>query len=76
MRLKAVEVLARMGPDAREAVPDLVTLLDDPDDRIRKATTHARPHRPRRRPRRSRPDGPLLQAEPSPPVELQPVPME
>ena len=75
VRLKAVEVLARMGPDAREAVPDLVTLLDDADDRIRKATTRTLG--------RIGPDAApavpalmrsLLQAEPTPPVELQPVP--
>src|SRR5262245_24698447 len=39
VRLKAVQVLARMGSDAKEAVPDLVVLLDDPDERIRKAAT-------------------------------------
>ena len=75
VRLKAVEVLARMGPDARESVPDLVALLDDPDDRIRKAATRTLG--------RIGPDAApavpalmrsLLQAEPSPPVELQPVP--
>src|SRR5690349_4573148 len=31
VRLKGVEVLGRMGADAREAVPHLVRLLDDPD---------------------------------------------
>lgn len=75
VRLKAVEVLARMGSDARDAVPDLVTLLDDQDDRIRKAATRTLG--------RIGPDAApavpalmrsLLQAEPSPPVELQPVP--
>ena len=39
VRLKAVEVLGRMGPDAQDAVPDLVRLLDDPDEAIRKAAT-------------------------------------
>lgn len=37
-RLRAVEVLGRMGADAKTAVPDLVPLLDDPDLRVRKAT--------------------------------------
>jgi hypothetical protein len=36
-RLKAVEVLGRMGPNAQAAVPELTRLLDDPDERIRKA---------------------------------------
>jgi HEAT repeat protein len=30
-----------MGSDAKEAVPDLIRLLDDPDERIRKAATRA-----------------------------------
>lgn len=37
-RLRAVEVLGRMGADAKSAVPELVPLLDDPDLRVRKAT--------------------------------------
>lgn len=37
VRLKGVEVLGRMGADAREAVPNLVNLLDDPDLAVRKA---------------------------------------
>jgi HEAT repeat protein len=37
VRLKGVEVLGRMGADAREAVPQLVRLLDDPDLAVRKA---------------------------------------
>ena len=37
VRLKGVEVLGRMGADAREAVPQLVQLLDDPDLAVRKA---------------------------------------
>jgi hypothetical protein len=36
-RLKAVEVLGRMGADAKDAVPQLVRLLDDPDLNVRKA---------------------------------------
>ena len=36
-RLKGVEVLGRMGADARDAVPQLVRLLDDPDPAVRKA---------------------------------------
>jgi HEAT repeat protein len=38
MRLRAVEVLGRMGADAKAAVPALIPLLDDPDPRVRKAT--------------------------------------
>ncbi|HMC10421.1 MAG TPA: HEAT repeat domain-containing protein [Pirellulaceae bacterium] len=38
VRLKAVEVLGRMGADAQAAVPELVKLLDDPDLGVRKAT--------------------------------------
>lgn len=37
VRLKATEVLGRMGPEAAEAVGELVRLLDDPDVRVRKA---------------------------------------
>jgi HEAT repeat protein len=36
-RLRAAEVLARMGSDAQDAVPALTRLLDDPDEQIRKA---------------------------------------
>jgi hypothetical protein len=39
VRLKAVEVLGRMGDDAAAAVPDLIKLLDDPDPDVRKAAT-------------------------------------
>jgi HEAT repeat protein len=41
LRLKTVEVLARMGPEAQEAVPRLVELLNDPDPAVRKAATRA-----------------------------------
>jgi hypothetical protein len=37
VRLKATEVLGRMGEDAKDAVPELVRLLDDPDLAVRKA---------------------------------------
>jgi hypothetical protein len=37
VRLKAIEVLGRMGSDAHEAVPELINLLDDPDPTVRKA---------------------------------------
>jgi hypothetical protein len=40
-RLRAAEVLARMGSDAKDAVPALTRLLDDPDEEIRKAATRA-----------------------------------
>jgi hypothetical protein len=38
IKLKAIEVLGRMGPEAQGAVPVLTTLLQDPEERIRKAT--------------------------------------
>ena len=37
VRLKAIEVLARMGADAKDAVPELIRLLEDPDEEVRKA---------------------------------------
>lgn len=37
VRLKAIDVLARVGSDAEPAVPDLVQLLDDEDPRVRRA---------------------------------------
>ena len=37
VRLKAVEVLGRMGEDAQGAVPELVQLLNDPDAEVRKS---------------------------------------
>jgi HEAT repeats len=77
VRLKAVQVLARMGSDAKDAVPDLVVLLDDPDERIRKATTRTLGRiGPEAAPAVPALMRSLLQAEPSPPVELQPVPVE
>ena len=36
-RLKAIEVLGRMGSDWRHAVPELIKLLDDADPAVRKA---------------------------------------
>jgi HEAT repeat protein len=41
VRLKAVDVLSHMGPDAHEAVPRLVKLLGDPDPTVRKAAARA-----------------------------------
>jgi hypothetical protein len=77
VRLKAVQVLARMGSDAKEAVPDLVVLLDDPDERIRKAATRTLGRiGPEAAPAVPALMRSLLQAEPTPPVELQPVPVE
>lgn len=78
VRLKATEVLARMGSDAKEAVPDLVLLLDDPDERIRKAATRTLgrigPESANAVPALMRS---LLQAEPEAPTgDLQPVPVE
>src|SRR4051794_33192507 len=37
VRLKAIEVLGRMGSDAQDAVPELIKLLDDTDPGVRKA---------------------------------------
>jgi len=37
VRLKAVEVLSRIGPEAESASPQLIPLLDDPDPAVRKA---------------------------------------
>ena len=39
VRLKAVEVLGRMGDDAAPAVPDLIRLLDDPNPDVQKSAT-------------------------------------
>ncbi len=39
VRLKAIEVLGRMGDDAAPAVPDLVRLLNDPDPDVQKSAT-------------------------------------
>ena len=39
VRVKAIEVLGRMGADAKDAVPHLVKLLDDPSEAVRKAAT-------------------------------------
>jgi hypothetical protein len=36
VREKALDVLARMGPDAQAAVPELIRLLDDPNPEVRK----------------------------------------
>ena len=41
VRLKAVEVLGRMGEGAQEAVPELMRLLNDPDVSVRKAAARA-----------------------------------
>ncbi|HEX5103979.1 MAG TPA: HEAT repeat domain-containing protein, partial [Pirellulaceae bacterium] len=76
VRLKAVEVLARMGSDANPAVPDLVALLDDPDERIRKAATRTLGRiGPEAAPAVPALMRSLLQPEPSLPA-LQPVPVE
>jgi hypothetical protein len=39
VRLKAIEVLGRMGDDAAPAVPDLIRLLDDPNPDVQKSAT-------------------------------------
>jgi HEAT repeat protein len=41
VRVKAADVLGRMGADATDAVPELVRLLDDPDERVRKTAARA-----------------------------------
>lgn len=78
VRLKAAEVLARMGTDAKEAATPLTLVLDDNDERVRKAATRAlgmigeeaAPAVPALM--RS-----LMQPEPLPPAgNLQPVPRE
>lgn len=78
VRLKAVDVLARMGNDAKDATPDLIRLLDDPDERIRKAATRALgiigPEAAPAVPALMRS---LMQPEPLPPAgELKPVPLQ
>jgi HEAT repeat protein len=76
VRLRATEVLARMGADAKDAVPDLVVLLDDPDERIRKAAARTLGRiGPESAPAVPALMRSLLEAEPTaPPVDLQPVP--
>jgi hypothetical protein len=37
VRLRAIDVLSRVGSDAEPAVPDLIQLLDDEDPRVRRA---------------------------------------
>lgn len=78
VRLKAAEVLARMGTDAKPAAADLTRLLDDPDERIRKAAARALgmigPDAADAVPALMRS---LTQPEPPPPTgELRPVPRE
>jgi hypothetical protein len=41
VRKRALEVLLRMGPDAKEAVPALVALLEDEDEELRKGAAVA-----------------------------------
>ena len=41
MRRAAAEVLGGLGPAAKDAVPDLVKLLDDPDEGVRWAAASA-----------------------------------
>jgi hypothetical protein len=41
IRREAVGVLVRMGPDAKDAVPDLIVLLDDEDEATRKLAARA-----------------------------------
>jgi HEAT repeat protein len=78
VRLKAAEVLARMGTDAQPAAAELTRLLDDPDERIRKAAARALgmigPAAADAVPALMRS---LTQPEPLPPSgELRPVPRE
>ena len=78
VRLKACEVLARMGSGAKDAVPDLMPLLDDPDERIRKAAARTLGRiGPEAAPAIPALMRSLLEAEPMPPAaNLQPVPPE
>ena len=41
IRRWAATVLGQMGPDATEAIPPLISLLSDPDPRVRTAAQHA-----------------------------------
>lgn len=41
VRLRAARVLARIGPEAAEAVPELIGLLDDPDADVRRWAARA-----------------------------------
>jgi HEAT repeat protein len=78
VRLRACEVLGRMGSGAKDAVPGLMPLLDDPDERIRKAAARTLGRiGPEAAPAVPALMRSLLEAEPAPPpVELQPVPQD
>jgi hypothetical protein len=41
VRKRAADVLARIGPDAKDAVPALIRALGDRDEQVRKAATRA-----------------------------------
>ncbi|MFM9066635.1 MAG: HEAT repeat domain-containing protein [Planctomycetota bacterium] len=41
MRSRAADTLAKIGPDAADAVPDLIVNLNDPDLRVRKSAARA-----------------------------------
>jgi HEAT repeat protein len=41
IRREAVGVLVRMGPDGKDAVPDLIALLNDDDEETRKLAARA-----------------------------------
>lgn len=41
VRKRAADILARIGPDARDAVPVLIQALDDPEEDVRKAAVRA-----------------------------------
>jgi hypothetical protein len=41
LRSRAADTLAKIGPDAAEAVPDLIVTLNDPDLRVRKSAARA-----------------------------------
>lgn len=41
IRVKGADILAEIGPDAKDAVPDLTALLSDPDADVRAAAAHA-----------------------------------
>ena len=40
-KLRAIDILARIGPDAKDAVPDLITMLQSGNERVKKYAARA-----------------------------------